>query len=51
MLKHPENTVGADAKQQRLAALDQHIIAEYELLVGDWISTIENVLIDPHEER
>ena len=51
MLKHPENIIGADAKQHRLAALDQHIITEYEGLVTEWISTIETILMDHADEK
>ena len=51
MLRLPENTVGSDFKQHRLAALDQSIISEYEILVTDWMSTIEQVLTDTSDER
>ncbi|XP_074662754.1 uncharacterized protein LOC141915202 [Tubulanus polymorphus] len=51
MLRQPENVVSNEYKQQRMAALDQGIIAEYEELVTDWITTIENVIIDNGEER
>ncbi len=51
MLKHPENIVSSDFKQHRLAAHDQHIIAEYEQLVTDWMGTIESILTDTSDER
>ena len=51
MLKHPEHLVSNDFKQHRLAALDHHIILEYENLVNDWISTIEAILTDTSDER
>ena len=51
MLRLPDNVVGADFKQHRLAALDQGIITEYEELVTDWMTTIEAVLTDTSDER
>ena len=51
MLKHPENIIGTDFKQHRLAALDPQVIAEYEELVSDWMNTIEAILHDTSDER
>ena len=51
MLKLPENVVGSDFKQHRLAALDTTLINEYEEVVSDWISTIEAILHDTSDER
>ena len=51
MLRAPESVVGADFKHHRLAALDQNIIAEYEKLVTEWVSTIEAILGDTSDER
>ena len=51
MLKAPENIVGSDFKQHRLAALDQTIITEYEELATEWITAIENILNDTADER
>ena len=51
MLKQPENLIGTDFKHQRLAALDQQLISEYEQLVTDWIGTIEQILTDSSDER
>ena len=51
MLRLPDNILGTDFKQQRLAALDQSIITEYEQLVTDWMSTIETILTDTSDER
>ena len=51
MLKQPENLIGSDFKQHRLAALDQQVISEYEGLVTDWIDTIEGILSDTSDER
>jgi dynein heavy chain len=51
MLKQPENVVGNEFKQHRLAALDPIIIAEYEDLVTDWMNTIDAILHDTSDER
>ena len=51
MLKLPENVVGSDFKQHRLAATDQTLIAEYEHLVSEWMTTIEAILHDTTDER
>ena len=51
MLRQPDNLVGNDFKQHRLAALDQQIINEYEALVNEWMSTIEAILTDAADER
>ena len=51
MLRLPENVVGLDFKQHRLAALDGSLIAEYEKVVTDWMSTIEAILHDTSDER
>jgi dynein heavy chain len=51
MLKLPENVVGTDFKQHRIAATDQGLIAEYENLVTDWMTTIEAILNDTTDER
>ena len=49
--KQPENVVGNEFKQHRLAAADQTIIAEYEDLVTDWMNTIDAILHDTSDER
>ena len=51
MLRLPDNVVGTDFKQHRLAALDQSIISEYEELVTDWMTTIEAIISDTSDER
>lgn len=51
MLRQPDNIIGNDFKQHRLAASDSAIIGEYEDLVTDWMNTIENVLLDSSDER
>ncbi len=51
MLRQPDNLVGNDFKQHRLAALDQQIINEYEALVTEWMTTIEAILTDAADER
>lgn len=51
MLKQPENIVGNEFKQHRLAASDQAIITEYEDLVTDWMNTIDAILHDTSDER
>ena len=51
MLKQPENIVGTEFKQHRLAALDQSIISEYEELVTEWMNTIDAILHDTADER
>lgn len=51
MLKQPENIVLNDFKQHRAAALDAHLIGQYEELVTDWINTIETMLNDTSDER
>lgn len=51
MLRQPDNIIGNDFKQHRLAASDSVIIGEYEDLVTDWMNTIENVLLDSSDER
>ncbi|XP_068697910.1 dynein axonemal heavy chain 8-like [Montipora foliosa] len=51
ILKKPESQVTSDFKQNRAAAVNPSILQEYENLVLDWISTIENFLTDGLEER
>jgi dynein heavy chain len=51
MLKQPENVILNDFKMQRQAALDTHLISQYEELVSDWMNTIESILNDTSDER
>ena len=51
MLRQPENVILNDFKLQRAAALDPHLISQYEELVSEWISTIEAILSDTSDER
>ncbi|KAL4232681.1 hypothetical protein ACF0H5_007369 [Mactra antiquata] len=51
MLKQPDHVVLNDFKQQRAAALDPQLIAQYEELVTEWMNTIEAVLTDTSDER
>lgn len=51
ILKKPESQVTSDFKQNRAAAVNPSILQEYENLVLEWISTIENFLTDGLEER
>ncbi|RDD45872.1 Dynein heavy chain 5, axonemal [Trichoplax sp. H2] len=44
MLKRPEASVTNDFKLNRAAVVNQTIVSEFEILVADWISTIETVL-------
>ena len=51
MLKLPDNVVGLDFKQHRIAALDGNLITEYEKVVADWMATIEAIIHDTSDER
>lgn len=51
ILKKPESQVTSDFKQNRAAAVNPSILQEYENLVLEWISTIENFLTDGLEDR
>ncbi|XP_048577711.1 dynein axonemal heavy chain 8 isoform X3 [Nematostella vectensis] len=51
ILKKPESQVTTDFKQNRAAAVNPVILQEYENLVLDWITTIENILTDGLEDR
>lgn len=51
MLRQPENVILNDFKLQRAAALDPHLIGQYEELVTEWINTIEAIINDTSDER
>ncbi|XP_070568705.1 dynein axonemal heavy chain 5-like isoform X4 [Ptychodera flava] len=51
VLRRPETMVTNEFSRQRAAAYDQGIVGEYEALVSDWMSTIDNALADGGDER
>lgn len=51
LLKRPEVQITTDFKQNRAAAVNPIVLQEYENLVMDWISTIENVLLEGMEQE
>ncbi|XP_071954985.1 uncharacterized protein [Antedon mediterranea] len=51
VLRRPENLVSNEFSKHRSTAYDGNIISEYEALVTEWISTIDNALTDGGDER
>ncbi|XP_071818739.1 dynein axonemal heavy chain 5-like isoform X4 [Apostichopus japonicus] len=51
VLRRPDNLVSHEFSKHRTTSYDQGIITEYEALVNEWISTIDNALADGGDER
>ncbi|XP_022081686.1 dynein gamma chain, flagellar outer arm-like [Acanthaster planci] len=51
VLRRPDNMVSQEFSKHRTTSYDHSIITEYEALVTEWISTIDNALADGGDER
>ncbi|XP_041462850.1 dynein heavy chain 8, axonemal-like [Lytechinus variegatus] len=51
VLRRPDNIVSQEFSKHRTTSYDQGIVSEYEALVTEWISTIDNALADGGDER
>ncbi|XP_033113255.1 dynein heavy chain 5, axonemal-like isoform X2 [Anneissia japonica] len=51
VLRRPEILVSNEFSKHRSTSYDGNIISEYEALVTEWISTIDNALTDGGDER
>lgn len=51
LLKRPNMQTATELKQSRLMAINNSLIFEYEVLVQDWMQTIESLLSENIDER
>ena len=51
LLRRPNMQMASDLKHSRLVTVNHSVIAEYELLVQDWMQTIESLLSESIDEK